>query len=173
MANQDKIEVVRQLTDRFSRSSGIYFTRYTGLNVARATELRKQFRDSGVDYFVSKNTLTKIAASNAGFEDRLDSFLVGQVGIAYADGDPTAPAKAIKAFKKDNKDLLEVVGLVFEGQVYNSEKYNELANLPSREELLSKLVGGLAYPMGQFVGTLGGAMAKLVGVLGSLKENKS
>tara|TARA_Y100001970_G_C14232817_1_gene859752 strand:+ start:408 stop:929 length:522 start_codon:yes stop_codon:yes gene_type:complete len=173
MANQNKVEVVKQLTDKFSKSSGIYFTKYTGLDVASVTELRRQFRDNGVDYFVSKNTLTKIAASNAGFEDRLDGFLVGQIGIAYAGEDPTAPAKTIKAFKKDNKDLLEVVGLVFEGEVYTSEKYIELASLPSREELLSKLVGGLNYPMGQLVGTLGGAMAKLVGVLSSLKENKS
>ena len=173
MANQQKIDIVSDLTEKFQDSSGIYFTQYTGMDVAQATSLRKQFRDNAVSYFVSKNTLTKIAAKNAGFEDKLDEVLVGQIGIAYAGDDPTAPARVIKDFKKENKDVLEVVGLVFEGEVFDADKYKELANLPSREVLLAKLVGGLNQPMSKLVGTLNGAMSKLHGVLSSLKETKS
>ena len=173
MANQDKIDIVNDLTQKFQSSPGIYFTQYTGLDVQQATSLRKCFRENAVSYSVSKNTLTKIAAKNAGFEDRLDKLLVGQIGIAYADDDPTAPARVIKDFKKENKDVLEVVGLVFEGEIFDADKYTELANLPSREVLLAKFVGGLNQPMSKLVGTLNGAMSKLHGVLASLKEAKS
>ena len=173
MPNVHKINIVDQLTQKFESSSGIYFTCYTGMNVIQATELRKQFRESGVDYFVSKNTLTKIAATKAGFEDKLDDFFKGQVAIAYCDGDPTSPARVIKNFKKNNKDILEVLGLVFEGEIYSADKYKDLAELPGKDELLSMFVGVLSQPMSQLVGTLSGAMSKLVGVLNSLKENKS
>ena len=173
MPNAHKIDIVNQLTQKFDVSSGIYFTCYTGMNVVQATELRKQFRESGVDYFVSKNTLTKIAATKAGYEDKLNDFFKGQVGIAYADEDPASPARVIKNFMKENKDTLEVLGLVFEGEIYNADKYKELADLPGREELLARLVGGLRQPMSQLVGTFNGVMSKLVGVLNSLKEDKS
>ena len=173
MPKTHKVEVVDQLTEKFDNSSGIYFTRYTGMDVGQATELRKQFRENGVTYLVSKNTLTKIAASNAGFDDKLNQFLQGQVGIAYSDIDPTSPARVINKFKKENKDIPEVLGLVFEGEIFSADKYKELADLPSRDELLARLVGGLNQPMSQLVGTLNGAMSKFIGVLTSLKEHKS
>ena len=173
MPNAHKIDTVDQLTKKFESSSGIYFTCYTGMNVVQATELRKQFRESGVDYFVSKNTLTKIAATKAGYEDKLNDFFKGQVGIAYAGSDPISPARVIKNFKKEYKDTLEVLGLVFEGEIYSADKYKELANLPDREELLAKFVGTLSQPMSQLVGTLSGAMSSLVSVLNGLKGNKS
>jgi len=173
MPNVQKIEIIDQLTQKFSSSSGIYFTSYTGMNVVQATELRKQFRENGVDYLVSKNTLTKIAATKAGFEDKLNDFIKGQVGIAYVDSDPTSPARVIKNFKKGNKNTLEVLGLVFEGEIYSADKYKELANLPSREELLAMFISDLNQPMSKLVGTLSGVLSKLVIVLNGLKEDKS
>jgi len=174
MPTPQKIEIVNELTQKFQNSSGIYFTRYSGMNVAQATELRKQFRESDVSYFVSKNTLTKIAANNAGFEDKLDELLSGQIGIAYVSGDPTAPARVIKNFEKENKNAtLEVVGLVFEGEIFSAEKYKELANLPTRDELLAKFVSSINQPMSKLTATLCGAMSKLTVVLTNLKENKS
>ena len=142
---------------------------------SQATELRRMFRDSGVDFFISKNTLTKIAADKAGYKDKLNDFFKGQVAIAYSAEDPTSPARVIKNYKnkKENKDTLEVLGLVFEGKIYSSDKYSELADLPSREELLANFINGLSQPMSQLVGTLSGAMSKLVGILNGLKEDKS
>ena len=97
----------------------------------------------------------------------------GQVGIAYSE-DPTAPARVIKEFKKENEDLLEVLGLLFEGELYPSEKYKELANLPSKEESLTKMLmmlnqplTKLAYTLTQMKGT------RLVTVLNNLKETKN
>ena len=173
MPNAHKIDIVDQLTQKFDASNGIYFTCYTGMNVVQATELRKQFRESGVDYFVSKNTLTKIAATKAGYEDKLNDFFKGQVGIAYADKDPASPARVIKNFMKENKDTLEVLGLVFEGKIYNADKYKEVADLPDRDGLLAMFVGGLSQPMSGLVSILSGATSKLVDVLNSLKEDKS
>jgi len=174
MPNPQKTEIINDLTQKFQNSSGIYFTRYSGMNVAQATELRKQFRESDVSYFVSKNTLTKIAAKNAGYEDKLDDLLSGQIGIAYVSNDPTAPARVIRNFEKANKTAtLEVVGLVFEGELFTPDKYKELADLPTRDELLAKFVGSINQPMTKLVGTLSGAMSKLSMVLSSLKANKS
>jgi len=174
MSTPKKIEIINDLTQRFKNSSGIYLTKYSGMNVAQATELRKQFRESEVFYFVSKNTLTKIAANNAGFENKLDGLLSGQIAIAYVAGDPTAPARVIRDFGKENKDsTLEVVGMVFEGEIFSPEKYKELADLPSRDVLLAMFIGTINQPMGKLVGVLSGAMSKLSSVLISLKENKS
>ena len=174
MSTPQKTEIINDLTQKFQNSSGIYFTKYSGMNVAQATELRKQFRENEVSYFVSKNTLTKIAANNAGFENKLDALFSGQIGIAYVAGDSAAPARVIRNFEKENKNsTLEVVGMVFEGEIFSAEKYKELADLPSRDVLLSMFVGTINQPMGKLVGVLSGAMSKLSGVLTSLKENKS
>ena len=173
MPTLQKTEIVNELTQKFKDSSGIYLTKYTGMNVAQSTQLREQFRKGEVLYFVSKNTLTKLAVKNAGFEDKLDEFLKGQIGIAYALNDPTAPARIIRNYEKENKDsVIEVVGLIFEGEVFNADKYKEIANLPNRDELLSKFVGCLNQPMSKLVGTLDGAMSSLLMALSNLKETK-
>ena len=174
MPTPQKIGIIDDLTHKFQNSSGIYFTRYSGMNVAKVTDLRRKFKENEVSYYVSKNTLTKIAANNAGYEDRLNDFLNGQIGIAYVSGDSTAPARVIRDFEKANKDAtLKVIGLVFEGEIFSAEKYKELANLPSRDNLLAMFVGTINQPMSKLVGTLNGAMSKFMGVLHSLKENKS
>ena len=174
MPTPQKIEIINDLTQKFQNSSGIYFTQYSGMNVAKVSELRRKFRENEVSYFVSKNTLTKIAANNAGYEDKLNDLLNGQIGIAYVSGDATAPARVIRNFKKENKDAtLRVIGLVFEGNIFSAEKYKELANLPSRDELLAIFVGTINQPMSKLVGTLNGVLSKLMGVLNSLKEIKT
>ena len=174
MPTLQKTELINKLTQKFQNSSGIYFTRYTGMNVAKVTELRRKFRENEVSYFISKNTLTKIAANNAGYEDKLNDWLKGQIGIAYTSGDSAAPARVMRNFEKENKNAtLEVIGLVFEGEIFSAEKYKELADLPSHDELLAKFVGTINQPMSKLVGTLSGALSKFIGVISSLKENKS
>ena len=173
MPNQDKIKIVKNIEEKFKNSSALYFTKYTGMNVIQATKLRKSFRENSVEYKVTKNTLTKIAAVNAGYDEKqINKFLDGQIGIAYSDSDPTAPAKVIKEFKKDNEDCLDVVGLIFEGEFFDPEKYKQLAALPSKEELLTKFVVGLNSPMTKFSSTLNSVMSKMMTVLESLKNAK-
>ena len=172
MPNKDKINVVQQTTDRIRNANGIYFTKYTGLDVKKITDLRKSFRENNVEFVVTKNTLTKIAAKEAGFEGLFDKILQGQIGIAYAE-DVTAPARIIKDFKKENDDLLNVVGLFFEGEMYPTEKYLEFANLPTKEESLSKLAIMINQPMTRVALVLNGCMSKLVNTLTSLKDTKN
>ena len=130
MDKNKKIELVENLSEKFKNSTALYFTKYTGMNVPQATELREKFKDNNVDYLVSKNTLTKLAITKSGLDNNIfDNFLLGQIAIAYAKNDPTAPAKVIKEFSKSN-DCIEVIGLYFDGEVYNPDKFKELADLP-------------------------------------------
>ena len=171
MPSQANINKVEVLTDKFKKSSAMYFTKYTGMDVDSATKLRMDFTSNDVDFYIAKNTLTKLAAKNAGYDDIFNSILNGQIGIAYAGDDPTAPAKVIKKFAKDNENF-EVVGLYFDGTLYDPSKYKELANLPSRDELLTRLVYGLNSPITKIAMSLNSVMAKLAGTLTSLKEQK-
>ena len=172
MPNSKKIDLVEQLSNKIKSASALYFTKYTGMNVEQASEIRQSFTDNSVEFTVSKNTLTKIATEKAGLDkDLFDEFLSGQIGIAYAGDDPTAPAKVIKDFSKDN-ECLEVVGLYFDGQLYSPDKYKEIANLPSKEELLTKFVVALNYPMTSILYCLQSSMVNFVNVLNNLKEQK-
>ena len=173
MANENKVKIVKEVEERFKDSSAIYFTKYTGISVSQETVLRRNFKQESVQYKVSKNTLTKLAAINAGFDkEKIDTLINGQIGIAYAYNDPTAPAKVIKQFKQDNKDCLEVVGLIFEGDFFEPDKYKQLADLPSKEELITKFVIGLNSPMTKVASSLNSLMIKMVTVLDSLKNKK-
>ena len=172
MPNAKKIELVESLSEKIKSSSALYFTKYTGMNVEQAAKLRKSFTDNSVEFLVSKNTLIKIATEQAGLDKNLfNEFLSGQIAIAYANNDPTAPARVIKDFSKDNK-CLEVVGLFFDGQLYSPEKYKEIANLPSKEELLTKFMVALNYPMKSVLYSLKATMNNFVNVLNNLKEQK-
>lgn len=171
MPNQKNIEVVEKLTDKFKNSSAMYFAKYTGMDVSQAADLRMKFIDNDVDFLVSKNTLSKIAAKNAGFDDMFDSILSGQIGIAYANSDPTSPARVIKEFSKDNESF-EVVGLYFDGNLYDPSKYKELANLPTKDVLLTKFVYALNAPMTNVALLLNASMSKLACTLKSLENQK-
>ena len=173
MPNVKKVELVEELSEKIKMSSALYFTKYTGMNVEQASDLRQSFTDNSVEFVVSKNTLTKLAAEKAGLDkDKFDEFLSGQIAIAYAGDDPTAPAKVIKDFSKEN-ECLEVVGLYFDGELYSPEKYKEIASLPSREELLTKFVVALNYPMTSVLYSLKASMTNLVNALNNLKEQKN
>ena len=172
MPNAKKIELVESLSEKIKSSSALYFTKYTGMNVEQAAKLRKSFTDNSVEFLVSKNTLIKIATEQAGLDKNLfNEFLSGQIAIAYANNDPTAPARVIKDFSKDNK-CLEVVGLFFDGQLYSPDKYKEIANLPSKEELLTKFMVALNYPMTSVLYSLKATMNNFINVLNNLKEQK-
>ena len=169
MANQQKIDIVNQAVDGFKNSQGIYFTRYTGMSVPQITELRKAFSSNSVNYKVIKNTLTKIAAKEAGYEGKFDELLENQVAIAFSE-DPVAPARVIKDFLKENEDSLEVLGVFFDGELYDAGKYKQLANLPSKEVLLGKFVSCLNSPMYGLASTLNGSMSKLVFALRAIQK---
>ena len=173
MNKDQKTQLVESLVEKFKNSSALYFTKYTGMGVEQATELRSDFKDNDSEYFISKNTLTKLAIEKSGLDNKLfDDYLSGQVGIVYAGNDPTAPARVIKKFSESN-ECLEVIGLYFDGEIYEPSKYKQLADLPSKEELLTKIVCGLNSPMTKVVFCLQSPMSNLVNVLNSLKASKN
>ena len=172
MPNQIKLDIVEKSTGRLKEASGIYFASYTGMNVNQATEFRKLCRETNVDYSITKNTLIKIAAKNAGYEDQFNDMIKGQIAIATSIEDPVAPARIIKKFNKKNNDILKVVGVFVEGNLYDSDKYEVLAELPTREELITQFASILNQPMTKLAGVLSATMTKLAGTLTSLKEQK-
>ena len=172
MPNQIKIDIVEKSTDRLKEASGIYFASYTGMNVNQATEFRKLCRETNVDYSITKNTLIKIAAKNAGYKDQFNDMIKGQIAIATSIEDPVAPARIIKKFNKKNNDILKVVGVFVEGNLYDSDKYKVLAELPTRDELITQFASILNQPMTKLAGVLSATMTKLAGILTSLKEQK-
>ena len=173
MPNQEKINIVEKSTNRFKEANGIYFTKYTGVNVIQATALRKAFRETNVEYSVTKNNLVKIAAKNAGYDEIFNTLLEGQISISTSIDDAISPARVIKQFNKENNDVLDVVGVYVEGKLYSPEEYKILADLPTREELISKFASMLNQPMTNVALVLKATMMKFVGTLDSLKNAKN
>ena len=169
MPSQKNIDIVASTTEKFERSQGIYFTKYTGMDVPKITLLRKSFSENSVEFTVIKNTLTKIASKNAGLDGKFDDILNGQIGIAFSE-DPVAPARVIKDFKDQNEDDLEILGVYFYGELYGADKYQQLATLPSKEELLGKFVSCLNSPMFKLASTLNSSMSKVAFALRAIQK---
>ncbi len=175
MPNQNNVNSLESIREKVSAASAIYFTDYVGLTVEETNALRSQFHEANVEYRVLKNTLVSIAVKEAGYEG-LEEVLKGPTALAFGKEDPTAPARVIKEFLTKEgkaKEKPAVKGLVFEGQVMDASYYVKLANLPSKEELLAKLLGGLQSPMQNTLSVLHAPMRNLVGALMSLKETKN
>ena len=171
MPNQKNIEQVQELKDIFSKAKAVYFTEYHGLNVTEVTELRSEFFKSDVEFKVAKNTLIRLAAADSKIEG-VDEFLKGSTAIAISYDEPVSPAKVIKNFTKD-RDLPNVKGILFEGEVLPGDDFKRLADMPSKDELLAQLIRMLGSPIQKFASTLSSPMQDTVSVLNNLKEQKS
>jgi len=171
MPNQKNIEQVQELKDIFSKAKAVYFTEYHALNVTEVTELRSEFFKSDVEFKVAKNTLIRLAAADSKIEG-VDEFLKGSTAIAISYDEPVSPAKVIKNFTKD-RDLPNVKGILFEGEVLPGDDFKRLADMPSKDELLAQLIRMLGSPIQKFASTLSSPMQDTVSVLNNLKEQKS
>ena len=144
MARADKAETVAGLSESLRTSSATVLTDYRGLSVAQLKELRRSL-GTEVRYAVVKNTLTKIAAKDAGV-DGLDDLLVGPSALAFVGGDPVEAAKGLRAFAKDNPALI-IKGGYMDGKVLTAADVSKLADLESREVLLAKMAGAMKASM--------------------------
>jgi large subunit ribosomal protein L10 len=140
MARSDKVAAVAELTNRFSSSAGVVLTEYRGLSVKALKELRRSLGDDA-SYSVSKNTLTTIAAREAGV-DVLEKHLVGPTAIAFIGGDPVVVAKGLRDFARTNPQLV-IKGGVLDGKFLTPDEVRKLADLESRDVLLAKVAGAL------------------------------
>lgn len=144
----EKAAVVRDVADKFSRSTSAIVTDYRGLTVAEVTELRKRLREAGVELKVMKNTLARRATAETN-SSALDPYLKGPSAIAFGYADVVTPAKLLNEFANKNK-ALEIKGGLVEGRVIDAEGVKSLASLPSRDGLLSMLLSVLQAPMRNF-----------------------
>ncbi len=144
MAKNTKATVVAELAESLRSSQATVLTEYRGLSVAQLKELRRSLAGNA-NYIVVKNTLTKIAAKDAGVEG-LDELLVGPSAVAFVDGDPVEAAKGLRTFAKANPALV-IKGGVMDGKVLTAADISQLADLESREVLLAKLAGAMKASM--------------------------
>jgi large subunit ribosomal protein L10 len=166
LARPDKAAAVAELTDAFRDSSAAVLTEYRGLTVQQLKELRRSLAGNAT-YAVVKNTLTKIAAKEAGV-DALDSLLEGPSAIAFVTGDPVEVAKSLRDFGRSNP-LLVVKGGVLEGKALTADEVRKLADLESREVLLAKLAGAMQASLSQAVYLLNAPLAQAARLLGALE----
>ncbi|HET6738595.1 MAG TPA: 50S ribosomal protein L10 [Kribbella sp.] len=167
MARPDKAAAVAELTDEFRSSNGAVLTEYRGLTVAQLKQLRGALGDD-VNYAVVKNTLTKIAAKDAGV-DTFDDLLEGPSAIAFIKGDPVVAAKGLRDFAKANP-LLVIKGGVLEGKALGSDEISKLADLESREVLLAKLAGAMKAAPQQAVSLFAAPLSQAARLFAALQD---
>ncbi|MEQ8348946.1 MAG: 50S ribosomal protein L10 [Sneathiellaceae bacterium] len=170
MDRATKTDLVAHFHEVFSKTSVVVVTHYTGLSVAEATKLRRQMRDAGASFKVTKNRLTRRALAGTPYEALQDMF-VGQTAIAYSD-DPVAAAKASVDFAKSNEKLV-ILGGAMGDTLLDTDGVKALASLPSLDELRGKLVGLLQAPATKVAGVLqapAGQLARVFAAYGAKDE---
>lgn len=172
---EKKKAIVADLKEKLTGCKGAVLTSYKGLTVAQDTALRVELRKAGVNYHVVKNTMTRIAATEAGMEE-LVPHLEGTTAMAVSMDDAVAPAKVISEFiKKNNLEesgVLTVKAGIVEGKVVTPAEVKAIASLPSREVLIGKLLGSIQAPLSNTVGVMGSMLRSIVTVLDAVRKQK-
>jgi large subunit ribosomal protein L10 len=166
MARPDKAASVAEITEAFQGAGAAVITEYRGLTVAEMKELRRSLGDT-TQYAVVKNTLTKIAAKQAGLE--LDALLEGPTAIAFIKGDPVEAAKGLRDFAKTHP-LLVIKGGVLDDKALTPDEIRKLADLESRETLLAKLAGAMNASLQQAVSLFAAPLSQAVRVVAALRD---
>lgn len=171
MARPEKVTEVEQLEARLQKAAGVILTDFRGLTVGEITQLRGKLREAGAEYRVVKNRLLGIAARTAGIGG-LAPYLEGPTAAAFASRDLVAAAKVIQEFIRQSRKLV-VKGSVISGKVYDEARTKALADLPGRNELLARVVGGIAAPLAGLTGVLAGLPRQLVYALDQIRQQRS
>jgi len=166
----EKAAKVAELKEILSAAKGVVFVNYSGLTVADDTKLRSSMRAAGVKYAVAKNTFIRIAAKEVGIEG-LESILEHNTAIAVSPEDPIAAAKILNDFAKDHK-ALEIKGGLLDGKQISVDEVKALAALPSKEELIAKMLGSMQAPISGLVNVLQGTIRNFVCVLEAVRQEK-
>ncbi|GAB4158735.1 MAG: 50S ribosomal protein L10 [Roseiflexaceae bacterium] len=163
MPTQRKIESVADLTEKLSRTQVTLVADYRGLTVAEITDLRKRLRDADAELVVAKNTLTLMAAKATGHE-AIEPLLSGPTALAFAYSDGPKVAKAINDFNRGPKKLV-VRGGLLGNSLLSGNALDQVAKMPSRQQILAEVLGGISAPVTGVVGVLNGAISNIVYVL--------
>ena len=168
MKRPDKERLVAELKEKLTGAKALYYTDFTGLNVKRMTDLRRRLRKANVEYVVIKNTLALRAVNESGL---VSTKLKGQTGLVIA-RDAVAAAKVLADFAKENDARPAVKGGLLEGRTLDVDQVKKLATMPSREQMLAELGGGLQAPLAAFAGALNGLLYMFAGALEGLRTQK-
>ena len=166
-----KQEVVKNLADKMQNSVVGVLVDYRGITVELDTILRRKFREAGVEYSVIRNRMAKFAIKDIGYEE-LDSSLSGPTSLATSSEDLIAPAKILVEFAKENDDIIEIKAGFLEGKVVDVETIKKLASLPSKEELIAKMLGSLNSPIAGLANVCNGNITGLVRALEAVRAQK-
>ena len=164
MSRQKKAQIIDRLKEAFAKCSVGILTNYQGLSTPELTVLRRRLKESGADYTVVKNTLARFAAQRAGREDLVGSF-TGPVAIAFGYGDITEPAKVLADYIRTSKASLSIEGGFLGDRLLTREDVMTLSTVPSREQLIARVVGRLQSPISALAGCLVAPMRGIMGVL--------
>jgi large subunit ribosomal protein L10 len=170
-ARPEKVAVVEQITAKLRDSNAVFVTEYRGMSVGQMADLRAALRPNDAEHKVYKNSLAKLAVREAGV-DGLDDLLVGPTALTFVQGDIAAAAKALRDVARTNP-LLVLKGGVLGESVLSADDVKALADLPSRDELLAKLAGGLQAPLVKTAGLLQALPRNFAYGLSALIEQRS
>jgi large subunit ribosomal protein L10 len=170
MARPEKVQAVAEIKERLERAQAVFLAEYAGLSVKQQQTLRRGLRESGAEFQVVKMTLARRAAAELELAD-LDELFIGPTGLAFADGDPVTAAKALKDFAKEN-EVFTIKGGLLGSEFLTPERVSELADIESREVLLSKIAGAMQAPMANLAGLLAALPRNLASAMQQLVEKK-
>ncbi len=169
---QQKEKTLADLSEKVKNAKSMVFVNFDHLKVKEIEDLRKKFRQEKIDYMVAKKTLLKMAFKDAGIADADPKTFEKSVGTAFGIEDEVAPARVAQDFAKTHEALFAFGGIL-DGKYVGRDKIIELATLPSKEELLAKMVGSIQAPISGFINVLAGNLRSLVYVLNAIKDGKN
>jgi large subunit ribosomal protein L10 len=171
MPTAQKEQLVEEIKDRFNGSQAVLLADYRGLSVKELQQLRVKLREAGAELTVYKNSLTEIAMRELALPSLAD-YLAGPTAFVFVTEDPVAPAKALTTFAKEHK-ALELKGGLVENQVVSSDDVKAIATLPSREELIAKLLGTMLNPIVGFARVLNGPTEAFARTVQAVADQKA
>ncbi|MFP6598527.1 MAG: 50S ribosomal protein L10 [Candidatus Hydrogenedentota bacterium] len=169
MATPEKEAVIAELKEKIQNSAVAIMSQYKGISADDVTTLRAKLRDENITYKVYKNTLAKRALDEIDLSEA-SQFMDGPIAWAFSD-DPVAPAKALKTFSKDVKSIV-MLGGILDCEIVDAAKLEKLADLPSRDQLIAQVVGTIAMPLRNLVGTLNAVPRNMVNVIEAIRKKK-
>lgn len=172
MNKNEKAELIAEAKELIQNASAVYLTDYSKINVEDISEIRNQFRKDGVKYRVFKNTLFKLALVESGKFEKLADHLEGMTGFAFASTNPVAPAKIIKKYN-DTSQKFPLKACYIETQYFDGSKLKELAELPTKEEVIAGILGSLNSPASGIVGSIAAVIRELVSVVDEVSKKKA
>ena len=169
---EEKKQILKELKDKISQSKSIVFTDYKGMSMNDLSELRKECKQNDAEFLVTKKTLMQKSLEEAGVDNVNVKEMEGQFSLIVSSEDEVAPAKIAAKYAKD-KESFSMLGGIMEQKFMDLSQVEALSKLPSKEELLAKVVGSLNAPVSGFVNVLAGNLRGLVNALNAIKDQKA